>query len=420
MAEVKKARLFLRRGTDTDRQTTTLCQGELGYSTDAFRVFVGDGTTVGGRSLGMTAFVSAGVNFNTDLTEASASGQAHVGDIAVFPSSNWTNAGGGTSSINSTHATTVMLLTGANPATATHWVNINNNIPFGNISVSADDISGTYVSGGIISGPITISGGNVNIGGDGTSENVFLSGVALSAQDADELTGTIIYPIGITASSQITAVSSIYELGIKTVGSGHNNAGYLSAGRTSSTVISAYSQSTTAIAKSTLGTLGTLRTPSKNIFTEYLFDNAMTGGASGNTDLNSVPFIPAAWDTTWDTDGEQVQYAGIKYTLANINTCLGVTLTWDVIEEFQFSFYSMIGEGKAGFFGYYNALIDSNVPLEFITTNAKSKKINTGPNLSLVSIPNTYVNGTEELVVHIGNEPDGFAGFVLTGVKIRL
>ena len=35
MAEVKKARLFLRRGTDTDRKTTTLCQGELGYSTDA-------------------------------------------------------------------------------------------------------------------------------------------------------------------------------------------------------------------------------------------------------------------------------------------------------------------------------------------------------------------------------------------------
>ena len=29
MAEVKKARLFLRRGTDTDRKLTTLCEGEL-------------------------------------------------------------------------------------------------------------------------------------------------------------------------------------------------------------------------------------------------------------------------------------------------------------------------------------------------------------------------------------------------------
>lgn len=43
MAEVKKARLFLRRGTDTDRIATILCEGELGYSTDAFRVVVGDG-----------------------------------------------------------------------------------------------------------------------------------------------------------------------------------------------------------------------------------------------------------------------------------------------------------------------------------------------------------------------------------------
>ena len=34
MAEVKKARLFLRRGTDTDRKTTVLCEGELGYCGD--------------------------------------------------------------------------------------------------------------------------------------------------------------------------------------------------------------------------------------------------------------------------------------------------------------------------------------------------------------------------------------------------
>ena len=39
------------------------------------------------------------------------------------------------------HATTVMILTGTNPATSTHWVNVNNNIPFGNVSISADDIS---------------------------------------------------------------------------------------------------------------------------------------------------------------------------------------------------------------------------------------------------------------------------------------
>ena len=37
MAEVKKARIFLRRGTDADRLQTDLCEGELGYSTDGKR-----------------------------------------------------------------------------------------------------------------------------------------------------------------------------------------------------------------------------------------------------------------------------------------------------------------------------------------------------------------------------------------------
>ena len=229
MAEVKKARLFLRRGTDTDRKDTVLCQGELGYSTDAFRVFVGDGTTQGGNPVGMMAFVSAGKNFQTDLTEASASGLALSGDIAVFPSSDWTNAGGGTNSINSSHATTVMVLTGTNPATSSHWVSINNNIPFGNISLSADDISGNYVSGGIISGPITLSGGNINIGGKSTSENLILSGVALSAHlatsDKTAFEGNVnkVYPVGITGTSQLTVLSSSYEFENSGKGSMSNN-----------------------------------------------------------------------------------------------------------------------------------------------------------------------------------------------------
>ena len=97
MAEVKKARLFLRRGTDTDRKTTTLCSGELGYSTDAFRVVIGDGSTVGGRSLGPTTFISGGAlqhSFHTVLTEASAGGYGMKGDLAIFPAASYQNANG--------------------------------------------------------------------------------------------------------------------------------------------------------------------------------------------------------------------------------------------------------------------------------------------------------------------------------------
>jgi len=226
MAEVKKARLFLRRGTDTDRIATVLCEGELGYSTDAFRVVVGDGAIAGGRSLGATVFVSGGDyehNFHTSLTAAANGGLALSGDFAVFPAASYThnNAASGTI-VPGPSATTVMLLTGSNPATGSHWVSINSGIPFNNLTILDDDISGDKVHGGVISGPITLSGGNINIGGNSTSENLILSGVALSAQRADLLIDTedVIYPLGITSTSQVTALSGIDQFSAKTSSAG--------------------------------------------------------------------------------------------------------------------------------------------------------------------------------------------------------
>jgi len=221
MAEVKKARLFLRRGTDTDRKLTTLCEGELGYSIDAFRVVVGDGTTLGGRSLGATVFVSAGSlasNFHTNLTTASANGLALAGDFAVFPALSYFRADGDTPSVPSASATNVMLLTGSDASDGDSWVAVNSGIPYGNIDVQDNDISGNYISGGIITAPIeitggdiTLSGGPVNIGGDGLTETLILSGVALSAENAAALktAATKIWPLGITGTSQLTAVSGV-------------------------------------------------------------------------------------------------------------------------------------------------------------------------------------------------------------------
>ena len=226
MAEVKKARLFLRRGTDTDRKTTTLCEGELGYSTDAFRVVIGDGSTIGGRALGSTAFISGGAlqhSFHTVLTEASAGGYATKGDLAVAPASGYYNAAGAFVNVPDRWATTVMLLTAdqvpGSESQSSHnsWVAVNSGIPWGNLNVLDDDISGDKVHGGVISGPITLSSGNVNIGGNSTSENLILSGVALSAGDlAGTSTGATlaavasnIWPLGITTSAQVTAVSGV-------------------------------------------------------------------------------------------------------------------------------------------------------------------------------------------------------------------
>ncbi|MDB4396180.1 hypothetical protein N9Z65_01045 [bacterium] len=73
MPDIEIVKLKLRRGTDTQRQSVTLEQGELGYTTDGKRVWVGDGFTIGGNTVGNIGHITAGTR--TDLTNAV------VGDI---------------------------------------------------------------------------------------------------------------------------------------------------------------------------------------------------------------------------------------------------------------------------------------------------------------------------------------------------
>jgi len=430
MAEVKKARLFLRRGTDTDRKTTTLCQGELGYSTDAFRVFVGDGSTAGGNTLGMMAFVSAGVNFQTNLTEASAAGLALSGDIAVFPSSNWTNAGGGTDAIDSSHATTVMLLTGSNPATASHWVNINNNIPFGNISLSADDISGNYVSGGIISGPITLSGGNVSLGGDGNGDgdSVFLPGVALSA--ATVPTGDLVYPLGLTSTSQITCVNSILDFGVPTTSSGLGNpGGYMHANPSSvSDHISAYAISssaytfgTTTVQGTSGGTSGTTHNNGGSgiaTFTDYI----KSGGAYATG--SATPIIPDGWSYTGGLGGLcgifEVVFDQAKLRLATGEN----SLTFAQIQEFYFTAFYTHYDDAASFVGYHDHLTDQNVIADWNGSSIGSGKMRAVPHVNQICIPNTY-NASDAasqhvLVLHLGVAAVGKLAIVFNGLRVNV
>jgi hypothetical protein len=236
MAEVKKARLFLRRGTDTDRKTTVLCEGELGYSTDAFRLFIGDGSSDGGRTVGTTVHVSGGSlshNFHTKLTEASAfdaantstGGFAVKGDLAIFPASAYKNANDDTVT-PTRYATTVMLLTAAvgsstdspNADDATSWVAINSGIPWGNLAVLDDDISGDKIHGGTISGDPTFSSDLTALAA------VTLSGVRDNAENATAFSHdeTKIWPLGITGSSVLTAVSSTQSFTNTAGGAGTN------------------------------------------------------------------------------------------------------------------------------------------------------------------------------------------------------
>ncbi len=52
MANITIVKLKVRRGSDAQRKTIVLDQGEVGYTLDTNRLFIGDGSTYGGRSVG--------------------------------------------------------------------------------------------------------------------------------------------------------------------------------------------------------------------------------------------------------------------------------------------------------------------------------------------------------------------------------
>lgn len=162
MAEVKKSRIFLRRGTDASRLGTTLCEAELGYSTDGKRVFVGDDSTVGGVTVGSKIWVlDAGTDVTT-LTSASGTGRAELGDLAWIPSGsydvNTINSDAPSATITPASDTGLLYaLSARNGAGDLTWVLANSGVPLSQIDMPDNGINGDKIHGGNISGDVTFS-----------------------------------------------------------------------------------------------------------------------------------------------------------------------------------------------------------------------------------------------------------------------
>lgn len=75
--DIKVIKLKLRRGSDAQRKTIVLDQGEMGYTIDTKRVFVGDGSTLGG--IPVSNKVSTTVTQYKSLSDT----PAEVGDVVI-------------------------------------------------------------------------------------------------------------------------------------------------------------------------------------------------------------------------------------------------------------------------------------------------------------------------------------------------
>lgn len=120
-------KLLVRRGLDSDRKQIVLTEGELGYTTDTKRLFIGDSTTTGGKVVGNV--------FKGSATSVTSLAPAEIGDLAYDSDdrvlyrlqsgtgsnlSDWEKIGGvytggnNTISINSSNGISVNLLSAGN------------------------------------------------------------------------------------------------------------------------------------------------------------------------------------------------------------------------------------------------------------------------------------------------------------------
>jgi len=152
-------KLKIRRGTDSQRKVVILEQGELGYTTDTARVFVGDGTTYGGRPVGSVIHnpVSNSLSRNT-VSRA-------VQNDVVFTGS------------------LMYQLTGTDYSNLTHWLNI---------SPKVDGLILKYISGSNILGIQDFSLGYTKLNPNVVTANGGLSfGIGISA-NVDNVTMNIV------------------------------------------------------------------------------------------------------------------------------------------------------------------------------------------------------------------------------------
>lgn len=96
MPDITIVKLKIRRGSDAQRKTVILEQGELGYTTDTGRVYVGNGTKIGGNIVGNIIHPPTLIA-NNRINQANAT----QGDIIYDNSLLWQLTGSTTTSVGS-------------------------------------------------------------------------------------------------------------------------------------------------------------------------------------------------------------------------------------------------------------------------------------------------------------------------------
>jgi len=227
MPDITIVKLKIRRGTDSQRQSVVLEQGELGFTTDSKRVFVGDGVTLGGSIVGNVN----SINSQSNILRPAIGDTVYDNNLLYqFTNTGWVYIGPATDGTSLTiDATTKFLkiqdngITGnkfnssaaSNGLVATTTNGIQANID--NTTIKINGTNQLYVSA-INSNQITTNSlGNGLIGGSGSSVSLNVDPTTFGY-----LGGSSVLSITAVPANTVT-VSSLSSTGFVGIGLNTNN-----------------------------------------------------------------------------------------------------------------------------------------------------------------------------------------------------
>ena len=112
--------LQIRRGTDSERQLIIPLQGELIFTTDTKKLYIGDGTTLGGVAVD-TAGTGGGASILNDLTDVTIS-SVTTGQVLKWNGSAWVNSADNTgTTISSINDITDVVITSPSSGQVLKW-----------------------------------------------------------------------------------------------------------------------------------------------------------------------------------------------------------------------------------------------------------------------------------------------------------
>ena len=161
MANITIVKLKVRRGSDAQRQEIVLDQGEVGYTLDSKRLFVGDGATYGGKVAGS---VSVGP-FATDASlgpAVSESPHLQIVDIGYANNKLYILSGASATGKAYTNALSGWAYIGTVPDGVFLEFDTNNKLTIGKNQLDAEYLSSEFFGDGY-TGLLSAINGNVNV-----------------------------------------------------------------------------------------------------------------------------------------------------------------------------------------------------------------------------------------------------------------